>query len=295
MIDENQLSLHNGLPAFVGGGGTRTSYRWNKSGGHQHNMDTLNLRAVWPSVGPYDMPPLEGTDYEPTMLAAWNLPAQRQRAADEDGALHFYIDDYRFESLWRNPDKYFPRIEEVGAAITPDYSIFSKSPFPTQIWQTYRQRWMGAFWQYNGVIVIPTVRWAEPNTYDFVFEGLPYGGTFSVAHFGPGSKEPGQIERFVDGLQEMLKRLAPSKLLVYGKLPAECGWLNLPPVKEYPQWRDVPAERGVPKRQSETPQEDEEACPNHSQHDRDQELPLALALDNLPLEETPSDSLPTPA
>jgi hypothetical protein len=269
VIDENQLSLHTNVPAFVGGGGTRTSYRWGSNGNHQHNLDTLNLRAIWPSVGQYDIPPLEGTDFEPSMLAAWNLPAQRQRAAEEEGAIHFYLDDYRFESLWRNPDKYFPRIQHVGAAITPDYSIFSRAPFATQIWQVYRQRWMGAFWQFNGITVIPSVRWAEKNTYDFVFEGLPYGGVFAISHFGPGSKEPGQIERLIDGLQEMMKRLAPSKLLVYGKLPPECGWLNLPPVKEYPLWRDVPAERGVPKRKTDNQdevaeQEGNEPCPKPS-------------------------------
>lgn len=285
MIDANQLSLHNGIPALVGGGGTRTSYRWSNDGRHQHNLDTLNLRAVWPSVGPYDMPPLEGTDFVPTMLAAWNLPSQRERAKFEDGALHFYLDDYRFESIWRNPDKYFPRVEDVGAAISPDFSIFNRAPFPTQIWQCYRQRWIGAFWQYNGVTVIPSVRWAEPNTYDFVFEGLPYGGVFCISHFGPGSREPGMIDQLVDGLKEMMRRLAPSQLLVYGKLPVECGWLNLPPVKEYPLWRDVPAERGVPKKKS--TQEEPEECPKPSLPEWEPELPLLLPLSSEPEAVTP--------
>lgn len=285
MIDNNQLSLHSNLPAMQSGGGTRTSHRWTGEGVHQHNLDTLNLRAIWPSGGEYDMPIIQGTEFEPSMLAAWNLPAQREKAAEEDGAIHFFLDDYRFESVWRNPDKYFPRIQLVGAALTPDYSIYAGSPIPTQIWQIYRQRWLGAFWQFNGIEVIPAVRWGEPNTYDFVFEGLPYGSNIAIGSLGPGSRTPEALLHFERGLKELIRRINPNKLLVYGKLHVESEWLNLPPVREYPTWREIAVDRGVPKNKPKTdsPQEGEEEWPSKTTlHDAPPELPLPFAVESSP-------------
>ena len=261
MIDENQLPLHVNIPAVEGVGGTRTSHRWSNRPG---NLDTCNLRSIWPSVGPFDIPPLEGTDFEPSMLAAWHLPAQRMQAAETEGALHFFLDDYRFERVWKHPDKTFDRVEYVGAALTPDFSLYIGAPYATQIWQTYRQRWMGAFWQYNGITVIPAVRWGEPNTFDFVFEGLPYGGTVAIGTFGPGSHDAGVAEIFVQGMKELIARVNPSKLLIYGKMVKEAEWLNLPPIVEYETfWATRSSEIAAAKSVAGTDEQKElELCPN---------------------------------
>ena len=230
MIHEGQLHLHVDLPADHGCAETKTHYAWATSS----NMDTTNIRAIWPTRGPYEIPALKGTDFWPTMLAAWHLPKQRDKAADEGGALHFYLDDYRFERVWRHPDKTFARVQWVGAALTPDFSIYEGTPLPVQMWQIYRQRWMGAFWQFNGIEVIPAVRWAEPPTWDFVFEGLPEGGTYSIGELGPGSRRPQAMANAMAGFKVFLDRVKPCRLAVYGKLPEESHWLNLPPFEEFP-------------------------------------------------------------
>lgn len=257
VVDNNQLPLHETLPALEGLYGTRTSHRWKNAPGQ---LDLCNLRCIFPSVGPYDIPPLAPTDFVPEVLGAFHLPNQRKEAAEKGGAIHFFIDDYRFERVWKNPDKHLEWLDYVGAAVTPDFSIFTDTPLPTQIWQVYRNRWMGAWWQYNGITVIPAVRWAEPNTYDFSFEGLPHDSVVAVGV--PGTDAPEYRDTFRAGLAEMAKRLTPSMILTYGKLPKYCEWLNLPPVREYPTfWQGRMVELASKERESQWEQGQEVALP----------------------------------
>ena len=123
---------------------------------------------------------------------------------------------------------------------------------------------MGAFWQYNGITVIPAVRWGEPNTFDFVFEGLPYGGTVAIGTFGPGSHDAGVAEIFVQGMKELIARVNPSKLLIYGKMVKEAEWLNLPPIVEYETfWATRSSEIAAAKSVAGTDEQKElELCPN---------------------------------
>lgn len=231
---DNQLSLYNAIPAGAIFG-TRTSERWSQEPG---NIDTINAKVIWPHAGKWGIPTLDPTDFEPSMLAAWHDPGGRDEAAETGGALHFFLDDYRFERVWQKPDKTFDRLEYVGAAITPEFSLWETLPTAAQVWQVYRSRWMGAFWQFNGIEVIPCVIWGSENTWDFAFEGLPENGTLALGTLGPGSNRQEAIQVFVDGLEQLLKLASPKLLLTYGPLPKECEWLNLPRLHQYPTFAD---------------------------------------------------------
>jgi Domain of unknown function (DUF4417) len=210
--------------------GTRSSHNWTKSPGH---MDTTNLRIVWPRVGQYGIPPLAPTDTKPATLVAFDRRKTCQTAGQRgDAAIHFWRDDYRFETIWKNPDKGLTRVAEVGATLTPDFSLWADMPPAIQIWQTYRSRWCGALWQANNIDVIPTVSWSYPESYDYVFEGLPERSTIAVS--ATGMRNADIKDLFLTGLKEVLTLLRPARLLVYGKLPAEAHHLDLPDVQEYP-------------------------------------------------------------
>lgn len=215
--------------------GTRTSGRWETQPGR---MDVLNIGTIWPRTGKYGIPALEPCDFEPENLAAWHDPKGRQEAANGLGAIHFFLDDYRFERVWTAPDKTLGRIEEVGAALTPDFSLWRDMPVACQIWQTYRSRWCGVYWQHNGFKVIPTVSWAEPETYEWAFEGLPENASVAFSTVGI-IKDQLALELFCDGLEALLASKKPRLLLVYGRLPTECEWLNLPRVRTYPTFWDT--------------------------------------------------------
>lgn len=134
---------------------------------------------------------------------------------------HFYYDDYKFINAWRQPDKYLDRLKQFKAVISPDFSLYTDFPRALQILSCYRRQWCGAFWQENGIDVIPDVVWGDKDSYSYCFEGIPSGGTVAVSTVGvKNDKEwngkEGEI--FRDGYDEMLRRLEPTTILFYGDM-----------------------------------------------------------------------------
>jgi hypothetical protein len=235
----SELSLPFALPGAQIYG-TRTSGNWKSQPGR---MDSCNARILFGRTGKFGIPALEPCDYNPTMLAAWHDPHGRTEAAETGGAIHFFIDDYRFERVWTKPAAAFERVDHVGAALTPDFSLWRDMPPAMQIWQTYRARWVGAYWQYHGIEVIPTVSWAEPETYEFAFEGLPENSTLAISTVGVRDDYAGEL--FNAGLAALTERLGPRLLLCYGPAPA-----TEVPTHEYPTfWQN---RRPPPKQRQQT-------------------------------------------
>ena len=88
-------------------------------------------------------------------------------------------------------------------------------PMPMKIWNVFRSRQIGAYYQSKGLTVIPTVSWAEKETFDFCFQGIPKGSVVSISTIGvKRDKEALKIWR--DGVAEMIKRIEPQAILVYG-------------------------------------------------------------------------------
>jgi hypothetical protein len=207
--------------------GTRTSSRWASP-----PTDPLNLFAVWRKATAQGVPLIAPCNFIPDTLAAWNNPSSRAYAAGI-GAVHFFLDDYRFEAVWNKPARSFQRLKEVGAALTPDFSVWPEMPEAIQRWQVYRSRWCGAYWQHYGLTVIPTVSWAGPETYDFAFEGLPKQSILAVGSVGVRSADAKQT--FEHGLNELVGRTEPKLIISYGKLPCQVSVQ----VREYPTVWDI--------------------------------------------------------
>lgn len=211
--------------------GTKASVNWKRLPG---NFDRLNLRIIWPRVNAWGIPELDPEDFVPSSLAAWHSPRDLDQAGLDGGAVHFFLDDYRFESAWNNPLRGLERVRRAGAALTPDFSLWRDMPLAAQMWQVYRSRWLGAFWQRHGMRVIPTGQWSGPESFGFAFDGLPHGSVIAVSAVGVSDSYGRGL--FALGLEELVKRVGPSRLLAYGPLPGECDDLDLPPVTEYQTW-----------------------------------------------------------
>ena len=213
--------------------GTRSSQSWETEPG---KFDVLNLRMTFPAVSIYGIPDLAPSSFIPETLAAWNNPRQRDYAAQFDGALHFFLDDYRFEAAFSSPERLLPRVTTVGATLTPDFSLWRDMPRAAQIWNIYRSRWCGAYWQQNNVKVIPTACWGTKDTYEFCFDGIPSGATVAISALGIRASVI-DIELFRDGVKELISRTQPQSILAYGQLK-HCDDINLPTVIEYPTFWD---------------------------------------------------------
>jgi Domain of unknown function (DUF4417) len=202
-------------------------------------MDVLNIRALYPSANEWGIPDLaafvdgwpaadrkdDGPNGQstwpnghpagsvPERLVPWNSRFAHEHP-DRRAALHFFLDDYRFETVWTRVDQSLAKAQAYGTALTPDFSLWLEMPLAMQVWQTYRNRWIGAHWQAHGVTVIPTITWAGPPSYPFCFAGVDQGAIVAVSSVGSYDTD------FRDGWHEMLARINPSRILVYGRILA---------------------------------------------------------------------------
>lgn len=218
---------------------TRTSDRWAVKPG---SWDKLNMRYRFPSDTKYGIPTLAAPTIQelpepPTCLIPYNLRV-RSELGYKDAAMHFFLDDYRFELVWTKPNQALERISKAWLAITPDFSLYADFPVAAQIWNTYRNRWCGAFWQQKGLVVVPSVAWSTPDSYDFCFDGIQTGSPVAISTQGIKWDADTQ-KRFEHGFAAMAEHINPRFIICYGKMEENLQ-KTLPDVtiREYPTYWD---------------------------------------------------------
>ena len=173
----------------------------------------MNIAADSEVTGDFwQMPIVKCDGYTPSRLIGFNYA---KTSKDKKTGVHFFIDDYQFERLWNYPEKYVDILKEYECILTPDFSLYTDMLMPLKIWNTYRSRQLGAYYQKQGIKVIPTISWAEKETYQFCFEGIPKGSIIAVSTVGV-IKDKQASEIWVDGMKEAINRIKPSKIILYG-------------------------------------------------------------------------------
>ena len=199
----------------------------------QRNYENLN-KSIFDGVGEYGIPALDRTIRDVDNWISFNFA----RTCDEPEihGIHFFIDDYQFQRLWAQPDSYLGQLRRFQAVCTPDFSTYTDFPKAIQIYNHYRKHWLGAYWQQNGITVIPTISWSDHESYDWCFDGEPEGSYVAVSSVGTQMSRQAR-EYFIDGYREMMARLRPTAVIVYGTVPDECTG-NIIPVKAFQsKWR----------------------------------------------------------
>ena len=160
----------------------------------------------------WQMPVIKNAGFIPKDLIGFNYAKTSER---KDVGIHFYIDDYQFERIWNNPEKYLDVLIEYDCILSPDFSLYMDMPMAMKIWNVYRSRQIGAFYQSKGLRVIPTISWAEPATFEFCFQGIPKGSIVSISTIGV-KRDPDALKIWRDGVDEMIRRIDPAAILIYG-------------------------------------------------------------------------------
>lgn len=176
-----------------------------------NNIYNLNYVDLDQTTGAFQMPVLHPIVYKPERLVGFDHFAT---AAPADG-IHFYLDDYRFERLWKQPQRYIDVLKKFDCVLTPDFSLYTDMPLSMMIWNVYRSRLLGQMMQNSDLTVIPTVTWADPRTYDFCFDGLPKFSTLSISTIGVRRRRTA-LKIWQQGVDEVIRRLKPVQLLIYG-------------------------------------------------------------------------------
>lgn len=137
----------------------------------------------------------------------------RRETRDRDATVHFFERDDRFDEVWHRPDRYLAELRQYQQLTTPDFSLDWNAPLSFQLFNTFRSRWCGWYWQQHGLTVIPTVSWSDRRSFEFCFQGLPIESVLAVSTVGCRDRR----EPFLVGYNEMLRHLHPSTVICYGE------------------------------------------------------------------------------
>lgn len=177
----------------------------------EYNLEFNDLERT---AGKYQMPIIEKqmiqTPSTPPIGFNYVLNTEKR-----DCGIHMYLDDYQIERLWNTPQVYMEKLLEFPYVFTPDYSLYLDMPIAMQIWNVYRSRLIGQIMQDYGILTIPTVSWGYPETFEFCFDGIETGCIVSVSTIGV-KRDEAAAEIWRMGMDEMIKRIKPSAILVYG-------------------------------------------------------------------------------
>lgn len=139
--------------------------------------------------------------------------------------VHHYLYDYCFDGkngIWygcmedsSRVESYLKKMGKYAGVISPDFSVYIDLPFAHQIWNIYRDRVTCAWLRTKGLNVIFNIRWGDYRTYRYVFSGIEKHSVLAVGSHGL-IKNPEDRIIFMNGFKEMIKRLQPTTLIIYG-------------------------------------------------------------------------------
>jgi hypothetical protein len=193
--------------------------KWKSMPGNAFTLNQHILYDMWWTPSEFHIP-YSGID-EPGHFT--NVPRNlisykdmKNHSADDlaDSYVHFWVPDYSFESLWKTPT-HCEKFQACAGILGFDFSVYSEQPKALNIWNIYRSRWLSRFCEQElDIPVIPSVVWCK-GVLDFCFDGILTNACLAISTVGAYRKE--YRADFIDGFEEMIKRLSPHTLLVYGE------------------------------------------------------------------------------
>ncbi|MBR2922241.1 MAG: DUF4417 domain-containing protein [Alphaproteobacteria bacterium] len=146
------------------------------------------------------------------MLVACSDTRANDNNENKQKGVHFFVDDYRFQGIYDNPDRTFERYSQYSFLLSPDFSTYTDMDLWRQLQSVAKNRWVGAYWQSKGLTVIPTISWGLSQSYEFCFDGVEKGATVAIGMIGCKQSKL----NFMRGYNEMLRRLEPEKIICFG-------------------------------------------------------------------------------
>lgn len=192
-----------------------------------------DLRTAF-KLDKWEIPIIQKQSFKVEELIAFNYVMNRP---EYDKAVHFFLSDDQFLRLWNKPWKYLDLLRKFAGCLSPDFSLFRMYPLSFQLYNIYRNRMLGAFWQANGINVIPSISWSNEESYDFCFLGVEKGSTVAISNMGIHSNKEA-IKYFKKGYDAMMKCIQPKKVILYGGQNFDFLEGNIKYIKSETRWKD---------------------------------------------------------
>lgn len=156
-------------------------------------------------------------DISPTRLVHWGTIGFDQRMKDH--VICFYADDERFEhAVWERAIDFLEKLPAIqpSGLVQVDFSIWRDDPPAVQIWNTYRSRWLARYWQEAGWKIIPNISFADEQTWEWIFDGLPKEMPCAAVQARTSGGKDKARQLFLKGVRTFCERINVKKVFVYG-------------------------------------------------------------------------------
>lgn len=190
---------------------------------YRYTRNWQNLeRAYYVGAGKYGIPKLRSIEsVSPLNWIGFNYARTCPVEERAEHGIHFCVDDYQFARIWQTPDVYRDMLADFGAVCSPDFSMYTDFPRAMQIYNCYRNHWLGCYWQDAGIQVIPCISWSDESSLLWCFDGDPENSVVFISSVGTQRNAKTRY-LFRVGYQEMMRRLKPRQILFYGDVPEHC-------------------------------------------------------------------------
>lgn len=132
-------------------------------------------------------------------FAAWGADSRQRK---DIATYCFYVEDYRFEAIWKNPLVVLEG--SVQAIVEPNLSLFDTTPIAYGLQQIYKKRWIARYYQECGIKVYADLNVAK-KFYKYNTMGIPKGyNAFATRGYADRLeylKEEIEIAREISGLE----------------------------------------------------------------------------------------------
>lgn len=179
----------------------------------ERRNNQLFLRNSYKKSGSYSIPLIKKQNIDLTNLnlIAFSDTKSNDKELNKQKGVHFFIDDYRFEGVYNNPYRSLDKLKQYRFVCTPDFSIYSEMDKWRKIENIAKNRWMGAFWQENEMLVVPTISWGKPSTFEYCFDGVEEGSIVAISTLGCKKAK----KDFLIGYEEMKKKIKPQAIICF--------------------------------------------------------------------------------
>lgn len=176
--------------------------------------DNLFMRNEYSSHGKWNIPLIkkQAVDVENISLIACSDTRSNDNETNTKNGVHFFVDDYRFNGIYNNPEKSLRKYSQYAFLLSPDFSTYADMNLWRQLESVAKNRWCGCYWQEQGLTVIPTISWSTPRSYEFCFDGVEKNSIVAIGMIGCKQNK----KEFLRGYDYMLSKIEPEAVICFG-------------------------------------------------------------------------------
>lgn len=176
--------------------------------------DNLFMRNEYSGHGKWNIPLIkkQAVDVENISLIACSDTRSNDNETNTKNGVHFFVDDYRFNGIYNNPEKSLRKYSQYAFLLSPDFSTYADMNLWRQLESVAKNRWCGCYWQEQGLTVISTISWSTPRSYEFCFDGVEKNSIIAIGMIGCKQNK----KEFLRGYDYMLSKIEPEAVICFG-------------------------------------------------------------------------------